>query len=237
MTPEIEKQQISLAENPMYFSLHNLENVRTFMKYHVFAVWDFMALLKSLQKKITCVEVPWLPSSYNPELVRLVNEIVLGEESDIDEQGSAKSHFELYLKAMREVGAGTGPVEEFLATLNMENLQEPLREVISYHLDLALNAPTHQVAASFFYGREKLIPEMFESIVAVIEKNQIHCPTLIYYLKRHIELDADEHGPKAKKCLYELLDNEQKKQEAIGTATASLHMRFKLWNFIHQEMI
>lgn len=232
----IENKHHQLAEHPMYQQLNTLFNIRTFMQYHVFAVWDFMSLLKSLQTRLTCTRVPWTDSGYNPELVRLINEIVLAEESDVDQKGRAASHFSLYLKAMEEIGADTSLIKSFLETYDLSLLPEELRQVVAYHLDLADNAKVHEVASSFFFGREKLIPDMFTSIVKVLKESNMDCPTLIYYLERHIELDGDEHGPKAMQCLKDLIDSDQKKKEVIAVASDSLEKRWNLWDFIYSQL-
>lgn len=235
-TTNIALRHEELGRHPIYAHLNTLKNIQIFMKYHVFAVWDFMSLLKSLQRKVTCVELPWVESDYDTELVRLVNEIVLAEESDIDKKGMATSHYSLYLKGMKELGAETNLIERFTKDLNFDLLPNELREVIRYHLDLALNGEVHLVAASFFYGREKLIPDIFRPIVNILEKSGHGDSHFQYYLERHIELDGDEHGPKALKCL-ELLGETQKKQDEIfKTAEESLMMREKLWDFILKEI-
>lgn len=105
-----------LVQHSVYSGLYCLDAVRTFMKYHVFAVWDFMSFLKALQREVTCVEVPWVPRG-DPNVRRFVNEIVLAEGSDEDGRGGYLSHFELYCQAMEECGANTRPVETFLEAL------------------------------------------------------------------------------------------------------------------------
>lgn len=234
MQDEMAQLRRLLKEHPMYPKLRDIEALKTFMQWHVFAVWDFMSLLKSLQSKITCVSVPWKPSTYSPELVRLINEIVLAEESDVDLNGNASSHFDLYLKAMEEVGADTSMIKSFIKEPDLNMLPLEMKEVISYHLELAKSddSNVHEIASSFFFGREKLIPEMFDSIVKILKENKINAPTLLYYFERHIELDGDEHGPKAQKCLEQLCDSPAKQEQAHLVAISSLQMRVKLWDFI-----
>jgi hypothetical protein len=71
----------ALLAHPVYHEIDRLEALRRFMEHHVFAVWDFMSLLKALQRQLSCVTVPWLPA-VDPLGSRLVNEFVLAEESD-----------------------------------------------------------------------------------------------------------------------------------------------------------
>ncbi len=224
------KQQL-LTHHSVYGTFNKLEAIKHFMRFHVFAVWDFMSLLKSLQREMTCVNVPWKPSQYPPEMVRLINQIVLGEESDLDQHGCAISHFELYLKAMEEVGASTAEIKTFLKTLDLNDIPEGAREFVKHNLNIAEHGHIVEVAASFFYGREKLIPEMFQTIVDTLKNENVHAPTLIYYLERHIEVDSGEHGPLALKCLdYLTGENEVLKQLAFKAGADALDMRHKLWD-------
>ena len=234
---ELQELHQRLVEHPLYQDLNSLSNVQTFMESHVFAVWDFMSLLKALQRKITCVEVPWRPSHYPSDLVRFINQIVVGEESDLDQNGEAISHFALYLRAMDEVGADTGPVLKFIRELAPTDLPSEVREFVSFNLDLARTGKTHEIAAVFFYGREKLIPEMFTSMTTALEKSQSQYPALFYYLERHIEVDGDEHGPLAAKCLDLLCgDDPVKRREAHLAGKRALELRVQLWDKIRSRL-
>ena len=102
-----------LTTHPLYKHLQSLNDLRTFMEFHVFAVWDFMSLVKRLQREFTTINLPWQPSPYPEKLVRTVNEIVLSEESDLDPHGQPMSHFNMYITAMDEVGANTQPIYHF----------------------------------------------------------------------------------------------------------------------------
>jgi hypothetical protein len=238
--------QQRLAKHPLYASIASTEDLHTFMQSHVFAVWDFMSLLKALQRGLTCVDVPWLPSS-QPEARRLINEIVLGEESDLY-QGRAASHFELYLAAMRECGASTLAIEALLEELqtgaSVENallsasVPEGARNFVQQTFALIQKGQLHATAAAFTFGREDLIPDMFRGFVRELDQQMSgRLELFVWYLERHIEVDGEEHGPMALRMVAELCgDDPQRWQEAGDAAEQALLARLALWDGILQAL-
>ncbi|WP_127717513.1 DUF3050 domain-containing protein [Halobacteriovorax sp. HLS] len=233
LSDQLETYHSKLSNHPVYRKINTPKNLEVFMETHIFAVWDFMSLLKSLQREITCVELPWSPSKYSKSLVRMINEIVLGEESDLDLDGQACDHFTLYLDAMRELGADTTVIENFLSNLKLDTLAPHIKKFVSFNLELALGDSPHKTAAAFFYGREKLIPDMFTGIRSHLN----NCPKLLYYIDRHIELDGDEHSELAQKCLIELCEGDSvKMNEALEVGLKSLQLRNELWDGVLEQI-
>ena len=72
---ETQEERSKLKSHPLYNSIKTEKQLHVFMENHVFAVWDFMSVLKSLQTELTCIEIPWRPKN-NGKLSRLINEIV-----------------------------------------------------------------------------------------------------------------------------------------------------------------
>jgi hypothetical protein len=174
---------------------------------------------------------------YPAEMVRLINQIVTGEESDLDQDGKAISHFDLYLRSMEEIGASTAPIREFLATLDYSLIPAGAREFVEYNIDLAKNRHVVEVASCFFFGREKLIPDMFQSMVDVLKKENVSAPTFLYYLERHIEVDSGEHGPLALKALSNLTSGDSKlEQLAMESGLRALVMRTALWDKVLETL-
>ena len=103
----------ALLDHPLYDNVASLADLKLFMEDHVFAVWDFMSLLKRLQQDMTCIRVPWFPAE-NERAARLINDIVIGEETDVDPDGDYVSHLDLYLRAMEDVGASTLQIRDVL---------------------------------------------------------------------------------------------------------------------------
>jgi hypothetical protein len=231
--------------HPLYANLDTHEAIVTFMEHHVFAVWDFMSLLKSLQRNLTCVALPWVPTGPTGSR-RLINDIVLVEESDAlggaALQGHSISHFELYVSGMREAGADTTVIDAFiallrdktdvLAALDKASVPAVSADFVRTTWSFITALPIHCQAAAFAFGREDLIPDMFTQVVRV-NKEGGRLNTFVDYLERHIEVDGEEHTPMAMQMLADLCgDDDLKWQEAADTVNTALAARQQLWGGI-----
>jgi hypothetical protein len=230
--------------HPLYHQLNSMAAVAGFMEHHVFAVWDFMSLLKTLQRRLTCVQVPWVPSGPTGSR-RLINDIVLVEESDELGQGFI-SHFELYLDGMRQAGADTVPVDSFIellragkpvpTALKEAGVPGPASEFVTTTWEFIEHSPVHCQAAAFAFGREDLIPDMFDQVAALnAELGQLSA--FVDYLRRHIQVDSEEHTPMAMQMLADLCgDDDDKWAECEETINSALAARTKLWDGILAEL-
>src|SRR5215470_2659311 len=215
---EIGPARAAVVSHPMYHNITKPGDVAVFLEHHVFAVWDFMSLLKSLQRTLTCVEVPWVPRGPR-ESRRLINDIVLVEESD-ERDGGYLSHFELYVEGMTEAGADVGPITAFLGhvrdgmpvidALKVAEVPVAAADFVSTTWDIIERAPVHCQAAAFAFGREDLIPEMFQRIIG-IDDTYGRLGTFRDYLARHIEVDGEQHTPMAMQMLIDLCGDDDAK--------------------------
>ena len=209
------------------------------MEYHAYAVWDFMSLLKAMQEQLTCTKAPWKPVG-DKKIRRLVNSIVLEEESDLDAQGNPSSHFEMYLGAMEECGASTKKIKAFVNSIDNKLVSSGNQDIDGFlqtTFSIIDTNEIHKIAAAFTFGREDLIPDMFTAIVEDLNsENTLN--KFVYYLERHIELDSGEHGPLAFQLISDLCGEDDKKwREVEETAIVCLIAREKLWNAIFNEIL
>lgn len=237
----LEPLRAELLQHPVYERIQTLEDFRIFMEYHVFAVWDFMSQLKALQQKLSCVTLPWVPQGDGLGR-RLINEIVVEEESDEDGAGGFASHYELYITAMKEAGASTQKIEHLINILQDEqvlavamekaNLTSASKQFIAANWEIVENAPVHALAASFTLGREDLIPDMFRRLLKdILDTHHGELKTLKYYFERHIGLDEDHHTPMAMKMLTALCgEDDQKWKAAEKAASIALKARLQYWD-------
>ncbi len=242
--PAIDDLRERLTHHLLYEELKDLQALRTFMEHHVFAVWDFMSVVKSLQHDLTSVGIPWVPPE-DAEAARLINEIVLGEESDAGSDGSVASHYHLYLEAMQEVGADTSNIEQFVRevvrgvpvvdALDVAGVPLPARKFVNETFSAIVGTPLHVRTAVLFHGREDLIPTMFKPMVERMRSLGKPCGKFLYYLERHIEVDSAEHAIWAESLLRRLCaDDKSRQEETRQIALKVLRSRLAFWDAIRE---
>jgi hypothetical protein len=225
----IQKQKEQLLNHSLYNKVKTIDDLNCFLENHIYAVWDFMSLLKALQNKLTCTTTPWLPIG-NPEIRYLIN-------------------FEMYLDAMTQCGASTTQINSFLknveetknifVSIKHSDLHPNVKAFLDFTFRVIEEGKPHEIAAAFTFGREDLIPNMFTEILKNFQQNfpETDLSKLIYYFERHIELDADEHGPMAMQMIAELCGtSEQKWNEVQEISVLALEKRIGLWNAIEEQV-
>lgn len=229
-----------LEHHPVYAAVATIEDLRCFMQHHVYSVWDFMSLIKYLQTQVAPTAVPWVPRG-DAAVRRFINELVLEEESDQTHvDGEFSSHFELYLRAMDEIGADTAPMQAFVETvardgveagLAMPGVPQPSRAFSQTTFGFIRADRPHAVAAALALGREHIIPAMFRAILERIGVTPEDAPIFHFYLNRHIHLDEDFHAPLSLRLLNSLCDgDETRRAEAVASANTAVHARLRFWD-------
>ena len=236
-----------MTQHPVFAQVRDFDDLRLFMRWHVFAVWDFMSLVKRLQSAYTCTTLPWTPPG-NVRAARLITEIVLGEECDLAPGGGHASHYDLYLMAMREMGADDSQVLRFVDLVRAgESVSQALVKVgvpaavsrfVSSTIDTAIRGSTLQVLGSFLYGREDVIPRMFRKLLADWAIRPEDTPIFVYYLERHIELDSESHGPAAASLIEDAIDGDaQRREEILRAALKAVEHRIELWDGLEAAIV
>lgn len=233
-----------IIHHPLFPAITTLEMLARFSEYHVYAVWDFIVLLKSLQDKLAPIQPLWLPPS-NYLGCHLVNSMVTEEESDALPDGRYLSHFDLYIEAMQQSGADISAVLQFLADirkylpfeqiLKQDYIPAAAKQFIHDTFSL-LHKPVHITAASFAYAREAITSGMFTPILQQLQHTPQAC-RFAEYFQRHIDLDGGKHSDQAKLLVGSLCGSDpQKWQEATDTAIFSLNSRLRFLTQIAEQL-
>ena len=244
---QIRPYREAIVNHRVYSAIKTPEDLQIFMEYHVYAVWDFMSLLKALQNNLTCTSLPWFPKG-DANTRFLINEIVVGEEADVDAEGNRKSHFEIYIEAMKQSNANSNGIDKFIEELkksgNFDNAydaaQAPIavKNFIDFTFRIIETGKAHLQAAIFTFGREDLIPGMFHSIINDINiKFPESISTFKYYLERHIEVDGDHHSHLALQMVSNLCcTDENYWKEATEVSIQCLQKRIELWDEVYKKI-
>ena len=234
-----------LTAHPLFANKLESKDICKFMESHIFAVWGFMSILKSLQKMITPNNLPWIPNKNTKNgLVNFVNEIILCEESDFIEGIGFISHYEIYLLAMDNMGAKRDQLDKLTSRITDKgynkiyiddvDASEEVKSFLKHDLDVSINGTLPEIIGAFTLGREKVIPNMFGYILPAI-KETTTSKYFVTYLKRHIDVDGDRHGPLSLKLLNASCDKKQLPL-AYATAIKSLELRLSVWDKIYEDI-
>lgn len=243
---QIKAASVALHNHSVFSRIRTMAHLRTFMSWHVFAVWDFMSLVKRLQAEFTCVSLPWLPPR-DPAAARLINDIVMAEESDEDGCGAHISHFDLYRQAMAQVGADTRPIDAFVRSvadgvppaqaLLAVNADPAVSRFVGATLQTAQAGTVCEVLGSFVYGRENVIPGMFRRLLGQWRIEPEYAKGLMYYLQRHIEIDGDNHGPAAERLVAGHIDDDADRHtRVVDGALQAIAERLALWDALERRL-
>lgn len=243
----LSEEREALLRQPLYSLLVSPDHVRRFMEQHVFAVFDFMSLLKALQRSLTGIEVPWVPQG-DPAIRRFVNEIVLAEESDELPGLGPMSHFELYRAAMLEAGADVAAIDRFVARIRSGSPVEQAllhsdappsaRSFVADTFSVVRSGSLPRIAGAFAIGREDVIPEMFLRIVrSLSERDAGRFDLFALYLERHVAVDSGQHGPLAGRMVEAICgDDPSAWLEAWSGARSALASRTRFWQEIARSL-
>lgn len=244
-TQQLHHLQVTLEKHEIYNYIKSPAHLKIFMESHVFAVWDFMSLAKRLQIELTCTRLPWFTPD-DAKKARFINEIILGEESDLGDDGLPASHFDMYLAAMADMGCSNHKFDlfeknyragaELECALELAEVPKYVINFVRHTIATAVNGRPVEVASSFFYGREDAIPKMFQSLLDQWGLKKKSAPRFIHYLQRHIDLDGDEHGPTAMKILSDMIIDKSTEATALQAAKLAISARIALWDGILSDM-
>lgn len=237
-----------LANHPIYGSLQTRDDLLVFMEHHLFSVWDFMSLTKYLQQYLAPTQVPWMPQG-DPLLRRFINQLVLEEESDrTSGEGDPDyaSHFELYLRALDEIGGDSTLATRFFDRVREHGVDEalysdlvplPARYFTETTFAFIRADKPHAAAAALALGREQLIPDMFRRFLDLSRVGVDQAPRFHYYLERHIHLDEHLHGPMSLRMLEILCDGDPVKiEEAETAAEEAMCARIRFWDGVMEAI-
>ncbi len=246
----IESTQVLRADiinHPLNSNIVTMEHLRSFMEHHIFAVWDYMSLLKSLQKELTCTTLPWCPT-VNTKLCRIVNELVMDAESTINLEGEAQSQFDIYRDCMKSVGARTEGIDQLIekvrrgeslvkALMTTGNLAPSAALFVLDTFNIIDKSKAHEIAAVFAFGREALLPELFLKMVHNLKDEFPELGAYQVYMEQYLKVHNKQNLEHAYEMLEVLCGNDAIKWvEAEAAAKKALESRLNFWNAIEINM-
>ena len=243
---ELNQLKKSIRKHSLFSNKLTNRQIAIFMESHIYSVWGFMSLLKSLQYGLSSNNLPWIPTSNTTNgLINFINEIVLSEESEYIKGIGFTSHFEIYLLAMKKIGAKANEIKKLIKNIEKNKkykdaildikINKEVKDFLDFDIKTSQSNSLPKIIGGFTLAREQVIPNMFEYIIPAI-KDKKSAKYFITYLKRHITIDGDRHGPLATRLLKTICTSNNDMCIAYKSGIKSLKLRLKVWDKVASEL-
>ena len=232
----IETKIQKLAHHEVYSKVTSRSQINCFITYHIFAVWNFTKLLKSLQIK-TNIALRSQTLECSSETKILIGEVVFAEESDLYPYGQPTEYFALYLRAVSELKVNPNFLWSFLTSEDsLQSLKPGIQELVEYNLMLAETGTIGEIAAAFFCGREPLTSQLFTSMIRVLKQEGKECPILMSYIEKLNQEKSCQVETLVLKLLDYFCKDETDKIIALQAGLEALNLREQLWDYALAEI-
>ena len=250
-----------LRQHRIYESLKSLDDVRRFMEVHVFALWDFMHLVKCLHRAPSTAEATCPPKKRfkkSAGVQSLVDEMVQNYANDLNERGERMATFRMYLDAMEQLGAETKCVASFLGDCgdcgdlragdlgpvvgpSLLSCRAPrgAADFTAYTCQVIDSSKDHKVAASLVFGRQSLIVDALLRALGEVERREgTRVDKFRFLLSKYKSLYANNWPALSYQVLVELCGySDEKWKEAEEAAVGALKARIALWDATHDYLV
>ncbi|MGE0171483.1 MAG: DUF3050 domain-containing protein [Oligoflexales bacterium] len=233
-----------LSKHQLYHAIADVRGLKYFMERHVICMWSYNSLIKSLYQDIARVALP-LNSSVYKNALRLISQIMLGEEVEDLGDGYLASHLELYLDAMQDLECDTSSVFAFFDLIEKGMPLAKAAKLANFSSEVNcylgqtihnLSQPAHVKAALLYFEAEPFVPENFyEDLAEMTRKNGF--PFCSEYFERLGDGCRDNnlslmHALAESLCL----SDKDLKEEAEKACEALLGEKVRLWNGISHSL-
>lgn len=235
---QIEAKIQRSSHHLVYSKLTSMKKIQCFVSYHIFAVWDSIKLLKSLQNKMS-IALTKEYSAYPSELKRLINKIVFAQTSDLYPYGQPNDNFAIYLRAIAEMEINPDYfLWDFLeAPDNLDSLKPGIKELVEFNLAIVRTGTTAEIMAAFFCGREKLNSTLFTSGIEILKREGKECSILANYLARLLLENNFQSELISLELINYICQDEAESVRALQTGLEALNLKQQLWNYAMTEII
>ena len=237
-----------LINHKIYGQISDMRKTKIFMESHVFSVWEYLTMLKALQRELATRDISFLHENV-PDLPYLINQIVLNEEIEEESRGeylSAMGLYQLYINSMDEIGADSNPIKYFVDCIKVnknwnntirdtitrfDNIPIQTYEYLNYNLKMIELSEIHELAGIFFFGREDINSKFILLIKSNIEHEK-SLSNLKNIIKRHVDDDSKNKNPILGEYINNILckDDDKKWKKVEISVIEAIKKRIELWD-------